>query len=78
MKKFSPYEIIFFIINSFSLRLLSKSKNLLPSTLTKNITYDRYSFYITDSRCITVLLYTAILYISCIIYEFLYSLLITI
>ena len=69
---------LFFIIIYFSLRLLSKSKNLLPSTLTKNITYDRYSFYIIDSRCITVLLYTAILYISCIIYEFLYSLLITI
>ena len=50
----------FFIIIYFSLRLLSKSKNLLPSTLTKNITYDRYSFYIKDSRCITVLLYTAI------------------
>ena len=68
----------FFIIIYFSLRLLSKSKNLLPFTLTKNITYDRYSFYIIDSRCITVLLYTAILYISCIIYEFLYSILITI
>ncbi|EFE11670.1 hypothetical protein CLOM621_08073 [Clostridium sp. M62/1] len=77
MKKFSPYEIVFYNYLLFPPPSLKKQK---PSSLhtSKNITYDRYSFYIIDSRCITVLLYTAILYISCIIYEFLYSILITI